>query len=103
VETGGCAGTKASASRRSIVAKAKRGGLKVSDAERLRHLEEENRKPRQCSPGRRRTSCLQGKAVLANKWQAERRRRRLLRYREATECSERRVCMQMEIERTVVL
>ena len=52
--------------------KAKYGGLEVSDAQRLRQLEEENRKLKQLV-AEQALDIVGIKAVLAKKWQAHRR------------------------------
>jgi putative transposase len=82
--------------------KAKYGGLEVSEAQRLRHLEEENRKLKQLV-AEQALDIVGFKAVLSKKVvgpQAEREAVRI--FREAAQCSERRACGQMEIVRAMV-
>jgi putative transposase len=82
--------------------KAKYGGLEVREAQRLRQLEEENRKLKaaggRAGPGHRRLQGGAGKKVVGP--QAEREAVKV--FREATKCSERHACGQMEIVRAMV-
>jgi putative transposase len=82
--------------------KAKYGGLEVSDAQRLRQLEDENRKLKQLvaeqALGHRRFQGGAFKKMVGP--QAEREAVRV--FREATQCSERRACGRMEIVRAMV-
>jgi putative transposase len=62
-----CAASMASASRRFIAGRPRYGGLEVSEAQRLRHLEEENRKLKQLV-AEQALDILGFKAVLSKKW-----------------------------------
>jgi putative transposase len=81
--------------------KAKYAGLEISDAKRLRQLEEENRKLKQLVAERALdTVCL--KAVLPKKFGPLAERKAVRVFREATKCSERRARWQMEIARAMM-
>ena len=82
--------------------KAKYSGLEVSEAQRLRRLEEENRKLKQLVT-KQALDIVGFKAVLSKKWWAHRPGEKPSPvFRTAADCSERHACGQLEVLRAML-